>query len=197
MKKGKNTYPKFSFFDGPITNPLPRSLVTIVDVYRGISAGYYMDLIKKLRSATNQDKRKQIKQGLDYVTFAGSFAKREKSGLVKPSGYCCIDLDHLAPGNLEKIKKILLQDPMFETQLLFTSPSGEGLKWIIEVDLISYPDYELNFRGLVGYLKHNYPEFFNVETNYIDETGKDISRACFMSWDPSAFINPKYLNNEN
>ena len=45
----------------------------------------------------------------------------------------CLDFDHI--GNPEKFKELLLQHDYFDTELLFTSPSGDGVKWIIPIEL--------------------------------------------------------------
>lgn len=45
-----------------------------------------------------------------------------------------------------------------------------------------------------------YNEYFRAVSNYIkktygvepDKSGKDIARACFLPYDPDAFINPNY-----
>jgi hypothetical protein len=48
------------------------------------------------------------------------------------SGLLCLDFDHL--NNVQILFEQLLNDDYFETQLLFRSPSGDGLKWVISVD---------------------------------------------------------------
>ena len=61
------------------------------------------------------------------------FSKRNDDSLIEHSSLLTIDFDHLE--NLEELKQQLLNDEYFETEMLFTSPSGEGLKWIIRIDL--------------------------------------------------------------
>lgn len=95
----------------------------------------------------------------------------------------CLDFDHL--DDIHFVRRKLLDDDYFETQLLFTSPSGNGLKWIVEIDpsKASHLDY---FLGIQNYLKLEY----GLE---IDPSGKDICRACFLPHDPQCYINPKLL----
>ena len=80
----------------------------------------------------------------------------------------------------------MLADEYFDTQLLFVSPSGDGLKWIIEIDTRKALHGEY-FASVVNYILQTY----SVE---VDKSGKDISRACFLPFDPNAFINPLLLN---
>ena len=65
------------------------------------------------------------------------------------------------------------------------SPSGDGLKWIIPIDLAEYThgDY---FQAVAAYILQRY----SVQ---IDKSGRDVSRACFLPYDPNAFINPELL----
>jgi len=189
--------PKFSFFEGPITNVCPKVNATIVDVYRGITGDYYKIKTEQLRAAKNEDQYRKAKKQLDFVTFAGIFRTRDKQNLIRSSEYCCIDFDHINPKYFFEIRDILKSDPIIETALLFVSPSGTGLKWIVEIDLEKYPDYEINFKGIVAYLRITSPGHFNCGENIIDTTGKDACRACFLCYDPEAYINPKYLYNES
>ena len=117
------------------------------------------------------------------MTFCGEFDVRSNNSVKKVSGLLCIDFDHVE--EVEVLFTKLLNDEYFNTVLLFRSPSGDGLKWVIEI-----PPKELP-----------HPFFFQAVENYIFETygvkidgsGKDISRACFLCYDPNAFINENYL----
>ncbi len=80
----------------------------------------------------------------------------------------------------------MLNDEYFETELLFVSPSGDGLKWIISID-ITEATHQNFFQAIANYIK----EVYQLE---VDKSGKDISRACFLPHDPEVYINPKYLN---
>lgn len=66
--------------------------------------------------------------------------------------------------------------------MMFTSPSGDGLKAIVWTD----PDanHLSNFRGYADYLKAHYAHLGLVP----DEAGKDLARACFVPHDPAAWL---------
>lgn len=177
--------PTFSFFHAPITNTKPDSAFTLLDVYHYIVGNQAMERTEKLRSFSNAKQSRMFKAAnFDYCTFSGTFTTRTDKALIKHSGLLCIDFDHLQ--NLDSLRSQLLQDEYFDTQLLFRSPSGDGLKWVIEID-ISQTQHADYFRAIANYLFQTY----DVET---DKSGKDISRACFLPHDPNCFINPKYLN---
>jgi len=176
--------PKFSFYRCPVTNTQPNAEMTIPDVYAAIKSNKYKRQTEELRSISEPEAARKCKaKNFDYVTFSGLFSKRNDVALIQHSGLITLDFDHVS--NLQEQKETLLQDKYFETELMFVSPSGEGLKWIISIDLkeCSHQDW---FQAIATYLKTTY----QLE---VDKSGKDISRACFLPYDPVIYINPNYL----
>ena len=184
MKTSSNKTALFSFFPAPIKNTIPVLKMTLADAYEYITGPTAVSRTRELRSKTNiKEARKFKSEKFDYCTFSGLFSKRSDQALVQHSGLLCLDFDHLK--NLEEVRQQLLNDDYFETQLLFVSPSGDGLKWIIKIDIsqTTHADY---FRAVANYLKQTY----NID---VDQSGKDICRACFLPYDPDCYINPKNL----
>jgi len=176
--------PKCSLFRHPVSNTLPLKIVDLIYVHNLIKFNHYEEQTRQLRALTDPKEARAFKAAhFDYVTFSGTFMKRNDASLIKHSGLITIDFDHVS--NLSKLKDDLLSDEYFDTELLFTSPSGDGLKWIIAINLdkASHPE---NFQAISNYIRHTY----NIE---VDKSGKDISRACFLPHDKEVFINPKYL----
>lgn len=175
----------FSFFKAPIKNTLPHKTVSLVQVYNAITGEYYKQNTEKLRSISDVVQARKYKAAnFDYCTFSGVFTSRNDKSLVTHSELMCIDFDHVQ--NIDALRQALLADEYFDTQLLFVSPSGDGLKWIIEIDTRKAPHGEY-FASVANYILQTY----SVE---VDKSGKDISRACFIPFDPNAFINPLLLN---
>jgi len=181
----------FSFFKTPITNTKPHKAVNLLQIYNAIKGDYYKERTQKLRAISDIKQARQFKAAnFDYCTFSGTFTTRNDKALIKHSGLMCLDFDHLQ--NVELLRNQLLQDEYFDTQLLFVSPSGNGLKWVIP---ISPPV------GDLGGLGFSHSDFFVAVANYVlqtysvsvDKSGKDISRACFLPHDPQAFITPLFL----
>jgi len=175
----------FSFFKSPITNTIPHSQATLRQIYNAITGNYYKARTTHLRNLTNPKEARIFKaSNFDYCTFSGTFTTRNDKAIIKHSGLLCIDFDHLQ--NLSEIKNRLLADEYFETQLLFTSPSGNGLKWVISIDTgtATHSDY---FAAVSNYIKQTY----QIE---VDKSGRDLSRACFLPHDPQAYINPLLKN---
>lgn len=175
---------EFSFFHKPVTNTLPTKTTTILEVYNRVVSENYKPQTLVLRCLSDAAVARSYKsRNFDFICASGVFTKRSESGLIKHSGLLTLDFDHVPyPA---KLKINLVHDPNFETAFSFISPSGDGLKWFVEIDLVKYTHLEW-FLGLQHYVKASY----HLE---IDQSGKDVSRCCFLPYDPEAYINPKYL----
>lgn len=176
-------FPRFSFFHAPITNITPGPTVTIHDIYRGIKSKKWQYRTQELRLIKGPEHQRKYKSKyFDYVCFSGIFSKRSDKCLVKHSGLITFDFDHIE--DVQQLKFTLLNDASFETELMFTSPSGNGLKWIVGID-INYCSQLDWFNAIASYIRMKY----HLE---VDKSGKDLSRACFLPWDPEVYIHPKY-----
>ena len=182
--KGKyyEAFPKhFSFFKAPITNIYPDSVMNPFDAYYYIKNGDAAEQTWQLRQIANEKEFRRYKAThFDYVTFGGQFSARSECHQIELSGYIVFDFDHVA---VKPTREKLLSLEAFETVLLFTSPSGEGVKWVVK-----------NNSGL------EHRDFFRAVSNYlsmeheleVDPSGKDLARACFLPYDPDVYINPYY-----
>ena len=183
----------FSYFHAPITNIVPFSNFTLLDAFNYIKSDIAKETTTHLRSLSPESRKIFKHNAFDYCTFSGIFSSRRNKNLVQHSNLVCFDFDHLP--DVEAAFKLLLDDKYFETQLLFRSPSGDGLKWVISMEKPflcreqhykeNQADYQANFFRAVSYYMLNE---YNLTT---DDSGKDIARACFLPYDPEAYINPK------
>jgi hypothetical protein len=181
---GKITVPVFSYFHAPVTNTVPTQSISLVEVYELVKGQKFVSQTATLRTIADKKQAKAYKAAnFTYVTFSGIFSKRADKALQKHSGLLTIDLDHI--GDTSQWRHKLLTDAYFETELLFASPSGDGLKWILPIDLTkaTHLDY---FKSISNYMLLTY----HLK---IDNSGSDPSRACFLPHDPNIYINPKYL----
>lgn len=176
--------PRFSFFKAPITNTKSYKSITILDAYNYIIGPYAKTQTEHLRRIQDKKRARNYKAAnFAYVTFCGEFDVRANDKIKSISGLLCLDFDHIP--QLEVIFEKLFQDKYFETALLFRSPSGDGLKWVIEIHRkeLSHSDY---FRAVSRHITSAY----GIEP---DQSGKDILRPCFLPYDPNAYINENYL----
>lgn len=176
--------PRFSYFQAPIMNSRPLKVVTLLDVYNYLVSQAAAPQTAKLRTITDRSKASAFKsRSFDSVTFSGRFSYRDASHLKEPSGLLCADFDHLP--DVEATFQALLSDRIFATELLFRSPSGDGVKWIISLDYKGHT-HEQVYEALANYVQKTYDL-------RIDPACKDVCRACFLPCDTGAYINPKYL----
>src|SRR5665647_2902 len=179
-----NDIPVFSYFKNPVASIFPARQINLPEVYHLVKGDAFITVTDTLRNSSDPKKAKEYKAAhFDYVTFSGTFSKRCDNALQKHSGLLTIDLDHLQ--NPLLLKERLLGDEYFETELMFISPSGDGLKWIVAIDLSKASHYDY-FKSISNYLLHSYRVT-------IDASGKDISRACFLPHDAGVYINSKYI----
>ena len=158
---------EFSLFKKPILNTIPFSTTNILDIYNLIKSYEYQDITQRLRSISGENEAGQFKANyFDYVCLSGVFSLRSYKSLIKHSELMVIDFDHLEC--VESLKELLIVDKELETELLFRSPSGDGLKWVVKIDLSKANHHEY-FIGI-----QNYPKL-----TYGDDDEKDISSACF------------------
>jgi len=133
--------------------------------------------IEAVRNSTGTE-RDELKKQLPAVTWSGTFTARKKDGLKEYSHVICHDLDKLEPEELTRLKKEFAADS--NIYACFTSPSGNGLKllFIVETGAEEHTDM---FNAIGAYLVHHYGVVF-------DPSCKDISRLCFLSYDPQMSV---------
>lgn len=165
---------KISFFKNSKTvtpDERPKEVFYYLD---RIQNGKHEKIIRDLRSEIDPDKKKLIKNSLPAVTFCGVFTSRKKENLKLGSGLAILDFDKIS--NVFEFKNTLKSnDYVFSCWI---SPSGNGLKALVKIPVIKDDaEYKLIFKQL----KTIFPD--------LDDSGSDISRLCFESYDPDIYIN--------
>ena len=119
-----------------------------------------------------------------YRYIIGHYAQPQTEALRLMATFpvMCLDFDHVE--NIMELKQKLLNHEYFDTELLFVSPSGNGLKWIIPVDLKGW-EHSRYFKAVTNCIKA-------TGLPLVDMSGSDVARSCFLPHDPQAYINPKY-----
>ena len=176
-------YTDCSFFKAPVRNVFPSETLRLGKIHQLIVSDKYKKITEELRAIEDSKKKRKFKANrFDYVTFSGVFERRNDKFLQRHSNLITIDFDHLQ--DIEKVRQQLLDDEYFETEMLFISPSGDGLKWIVRIELDEFTHQE-NFSAITNYIKHTY----NLE---VDASGKDVSRACFLPHDANAYLHKRH-----
>lgn len=136
--------------------------------------------IDLMRTFHDTDKLKydEQKHKLPICLFTGRFSNFSNSGLLESSNLVVIDFDKIPFQNMSIQRDIITKDPY--TFAAFVSPSGKGYKVIVKVE--NNPDNTTHSEYLNA-LKVYY------NSPYWDNNCMGISRACFLSSDPSIYIN--------
>ena len=160
---------------------LNADLSSILDQIR---TGKFKEKILELRELVRNDKIVEYndkKRSLPAFTPSGIFEGGRKLDLLKEySGCIVLDLDKLTPEQLIAAKSKIISIPY--TYSCFISPGGLGLKILVKV--MSRPVYH---KQVFEEVKNYYRNQLDLP---IDPSGKDITRLCFVSWDPELFLNP-------
>lgn len=181
----------FSFYRGGIKNTVPTGADTPAALHAEIVSTRHKAATKALCAAPTKEERTKLKERFDSVTPAGIFTSRKNGGLIKPSGLLVLDFDDLP--DVGAARAALLADKLLapDLVLIFTSPSGNGLKVLVQTDdTASHLD---NFNAYADYLGNNdlRPDYADLGLRP-DPSGKDVARACFVPHDPAAWLAPTY-----
>lgn len=186
----------------------PYKEITLQEVYKLITSSERLKtLTETVRRATENGDEKVYRmlkqQTLPYVTPCGVFSYRKSDSLTGPSGLIVVDIDHLdSRREAEKLKRQLFDDLLLHPVLAFTSPSGHGVKAFIPYDLARIPDtkqntsenihWAMNYVQAIYDFHSSHPDREDKKTNHsgkgVDRSGKDLVRACFLSYDEEALI---------
>ena len=145
------------------------------------SGGNYGKLIDGIRLAKREGDEttaRGLKEQLPAVLFAGKFRYTNNSGLLQHSGLLVVDFDDVPESDLQRHKQELAVHP--STRLVFISPSGAGLKWVVAVNAHDEATHKRCFDLCLEETAKRYPDL----DRYVDLKGGDLSRRCFMSHDP-------------
>ena len=175
---------EMSYFTPPITNKVPSATMTLDEVAARIRSQELAPQTQRLRGITDKAEARGYKGwNLPYVTPSGVFSYCSDDCLVKHSRVLCIDLDGVE--DVDGLKRLLIADRHFQTLMAFRSPSGNGVKWFIVIDL-SVCDHRAWFHAVRNYLLDTY-QFLTPKM--VDVQCQNPSRACFLCYDPCVYVN--------
>ena len=155
--------------------------VEVQKVLQQIQKGHWKKQINDMRyhlKNGNENEAVKIKSNLPCMTISATFKERRKKDYVDSyTGLLHLDYDKLE--NAEEVKTNLISIPY--TYSAFISPSGNGVKVLVWSDN-AMSSHEVAFNSLREY----YDKIVNVES---DSSVKDITRLCYMSYDPDLYLN--------
>jgi predicted P-loop ATPase len=155
----------------------------ITDILKDIKEGLYEKEVLKIRDLAMADKKEEadnLKKRLLAFTPSGLYEGGRKPEFLKEySGFIILDIDKLKPDRVETL--FLIAVGIEYSYSCFRSPSGLGFKILVRVN--SSLDQHVNTYNLLA-------DFYEKELGIsMDRSGKDVSRLCFMSFDPNLYLN--------
>lgn len=170
----------------------PQKAVDIKWVFDFITsehARYATETLRAMMGKVGKDELSDFKKlNFTTVTPAGTFNYRNAQSLAMRSPYLVVDVDDLA--SIEEAREMqqrLAADSNLQTALCFVSPSGRGVKAIIEIPKWAQSDdFKTTFRLVQRYLSFEHGIA-------MDASGSDVCRACFLPSDKECYINPKFV----
>ena len=171
-----------------MNDPLTRiELSRVVDLVSG-QHGNLASLISQLRMVNTLDAKQysQLKIRLPYLVCGLFTPPFRKIVNLSRSHNFILDLDHLAEKELnpEVLKQQLAADQ--RVAMAFVSPGGDGLKILFNFAEPCYDAarYSIFYKTFARKFSDQY-QLLQV----IDPRTSDVSRACFLSHDPSLYVN--------
>ena len=154
-----------------------------VDLFSVLTTNKWRHLTDKIRAETNKDKRNRLKQQLlPAFTPSGVFKEHERTdtGLVRHSGYMCIDIDGDDNPHIRNWQAVVYElGKLPEVAFAGLSASANGVFAIIP---IQHPErHKEHFKG--------FQESFKKRGLLIDAKCGNLSRLRFYSYNKKYYIN--------
>jgi hypothetical protein len=167
--------PKISVFRSLFNSKETPFTLEAIEVYNRIKQGNpeLISKIKKLRAGDSESKMQ-----LMAIMFNGTFSERKDDGLIQHSGLCVLDFDKYPDAKTLTAERNRLKECPY-VYMMFTSPSGNGLKVVIRTPESNKFEHKRRFEA--------YKEY--IQSDYFDVANSNVSRVCFESYDPDAYLN--------
>ena len=168
-----------SLYRGGIKQIVPSESINSEKFVELIKSNTYREQIQKIQQAKNKDERNKLKLKLDYVTPGGTFKTRSNDNLIEHSKFLHLDIDNIPESKIKTTKDSIISSKY--THIAHLSPSGNGFKVWVRIPQVKDDNaYKCFYEAVM--------KEYNLPKN-IDSKTKDISRACFVSWDPNIYYN--------
>ena len=151
--------------------------IELASFLEGVQSGKWQDIVFDVRNAPTKEIKDLKKKTAPLVTISGSFSARKDDAIRQHSGFIAIDIDNLE--DAAAVKERIGADHYLYS--CFLSIGGNGLCLIIKIDGTRHLDA---FNGIAAYLYNEYQLI-------VDQSGKNVSRARFVSYDPFMLLNTK------
>ncbi|CAH8283117.1 VirE-like protein [Mariniflexile fucanivorans] len=156
---------------------------SLIEILQEIKSDKYQSDINSIRYAIHKGDEKvadEIKSGLLAFTMSGTFGKsRTKANIKSYSQIIGLDFDHIPVTELNTM--VTLVNDCKYTFASFISPSGEGIKVFIKINS-NAAQHTTAYNQVANFYK-------NLSGYDFDPKCIDITRLCFVSFDPETYLN--------
>lgn len=176
----KNT--QITRFDSCLSKEAQASVLNDVVVWANApSHTYAIEQIEEAAANGDQEKVAALKRRLPAIAFCGVFdGGHAMKNLIKGNGLLVLDFDKLT---LEQVSAALITLREQESVVMAApSPTGRGIKVIVRTD--HTPNRHKEVFALVS---QYFEDLLGLK---VDQSGKDISRLCFLFSGKRLFFNP-------
>lgn len=168
----------------------PLQKITLEYLYKSIvepkqALREQIDMLRIVMSI-DEKKYRQLKTQLPYIVcgiFHPSIRRTENFACIQ---HFFLDIDHISEKqkNIDELKKTLIADSRL--RLMFISPGGDGLKLLFTLSEKCYDSAKFSLFYKTFTL--SYSKQYNLD-QLVDRVTSDVTRACFISYDQSAYYN--------
>jgi hypothetical protein len=154
------------------------NVVPVMGILTAIRNGRWKDRVEEVRNMSPGKARDAVKQRLPAAIFSGVFEEREDDACVLYNQIMVVDIDDLPKSRLPALKSKMQEKPWV---IAYFEGVTKGIKILVSVDSDSTMHRDHAFPQIEEYFMDNY----KVK---IDRKCKNLSRLCFVSYDPEAYI---------
>lgn len=147
--------------------------ITLEKALERIKLGSSKGKIEEIRTAIDKERADGLKKNLPSVCFSGKFSERTDVGLQEHSGLLVLDFDELEDVQAKKNELMKLN----YIYACWASPRNNGVKALVKI--ADGSKHREHFESL----KELHPD--------VDNSGINVSRVCFESYDPEIVVNEK------
>lgn len=199
----------FSYFRAPVRQVVPYASVNLWRVFRGVKSQYFSTATERIRAESDSKARKNLKANtLDFCCFGCIVDRRHTSAVCSVSGLMVLDFDHVVrpddsgfvdPSAVFSVLSALVRQ--YQALFAFRSPSGDGVKLVINVagewesraglrrGALLVGDAERRAAAdAYGAIFDDIRDAVTCDGYDLDKSGRDLVRACYLCHDDFAFI---------
>lgn len=144
-----------------------------------LSTDRYRGKVEAIRTMSDADTRTKKKKQLPGFTPSGCFSERKAKGLIKHSGYICLDVDAKDNLHITDWQRFIHDVGNKYPFIAYAGLSVSGKGCFLIVPIKHTERHTQHFDALVAELN---PDVM------VDKSGRDVSRYRFMSYNADPYI---------